>query len=148
VANASRDFEELLDALNSHGVRHVIVGGYALALHGLARFTKDLDIFFDAESGNAKNLLAAVTEFIGDIGLKAEDFENREAVIQIGFEPVRVDFVGSIDGVTFEEVWQNRVQAKFGDVDANFISLPDLIKNKSSTGREQDALDVKRLKER
>jgi hypothetical protein len=124
----------------------VIVGGYALAMHGLARFTKDLDVFFNAEPGNAESLLAAVTDFIGDIGLKAEDFEDREAIIQIGIEPVRVDFVASIDGVTFEEAWKNRVHAKYGDIDANFISLADLIKNKSSTGREQDTLDVKELK--
>ena len=146
MAKASRDFEELLDALNRHGVKYVIVGGYALALHGLARFTKDLDVFFNAEPDNAMSLFAAVTDFIGDIGLGVEDFEDREAVIQIGFEPVRIDFVASIDGVTFKEAWKNRILAKFGDVDANFISLADLIKNKSSTGREQDALDAKELK--
>jgi hypothetical protein len=146
MAKASRDFEELLDALNSWGVEYLIVGGYALALHGLPRFTKDLDVFFRVEPGNAKNLFSAVNEFIGDIGLRAEDFEDTEAVIQIGFEPIRIDFIATIDGVTFEEAWKNRVQAKFGDAEANFISRADLIKNKSSTGREQDALDVKSLK--
>ena len=146
MAKASRDFEELLDALNRRGVEYLIVGGYALALHGLPRFTKDLDIFFRAEPGNAKNLFSAVNEFIGDIGLKAGDFEDSEAVIQIGFEPVRIDFIAAIDGVTFEEAWKNRVKAKFSDVEANFISLSDLIKNKSATGRAQDALDVESLK--
>ena len=137
MAKVSKDFEELLDALNKQDVEYLIVGGYALALHGLARFTKDLDIFFNATSGNAESLLMAVKDFIGDVGLEAADFEDREAVIQIGFEPVRVDFVASIDGVTFEEAWKNRVQAKFGSIEASFISLADLIKNKSSTGRKE-----------
>lgn len=146
MAKVSRDFEELLDALNRWGVEYLIVGGYALALHGLPRFTKDLDIFFRTEPGNAKNLFSAVNEFIGDIGLTSEDFEDTEAVIQIGFEPGRIDFIATIDGVSFKEAWKNRVQAKFGEVVANYISLADLIKNKSSTGREQDALDAKNLK--
>ncbi len=146
MAKTSKDFEELLDVLNRWDVEYLIVGGYALALHGLPRFTKDLDIFFNAQQSNAEKIFAAAEEFIGDIGLKVEDFTDREAVIQIGFEPVRIDFVATIDGVTFEAAWKNRVHAKFGDVEANFISLADLIKNKSATGREQDALDVKNLK--
>ena len=146
MANASKDFEELLEALNKWSVEYLIVGGYALAIHGFARFTKDLDIFFNTETRNAKNLYSAVKEFIGEIGLKIEDFTDKDAVIQIGYEPVRVDLIASIDGVTFNKAWKNKIKAKFGTADAYFISKADLIKNKSATGREQDALDVKNLK--
>ena len=56
-----RDFKELLELLNSHEVEYIIVGGFALALHGAPRFTGDLDVFLKADPENAKRVVAALS---------------------------------------------------------------------------------------
>jgi hypothetical protein len=39
------DFKDLLELFNSHKVKYIIVGGYALAFHGAPRYTGDIDIY-------------------------------------------------------------------------------------------------------
>jgi hypothetical protein len=43
------DFKELLSALNAHGVRYLIIGGYAVSFHAEPRATKDLDILISPD---------------------------------------------------------------------------------------------------
>src|SRR5438477_645941 len=102
----TKDFEELFACLNAHGVRAIIVGGYAFAFHAKPRYTKDVDLFVEPTAENAGRIIQALNEFgFGDVGLAASDFLKPGAIIQLGVPPNRVDFVTAIDGVTFEEAW-------------------------------------------
>jgi glutamine cyclotransferase len=66
---------------------------------------------------------------------------------QIGQPPARIDILQHIDGVTFAEVWKNRVEGVIdGQIRAAVISRDDLIRNKLASGREQDILDIKMLR--
>lgn len=55
-----KDFKELLELFNAHKVEYVIVGAYALALHGAPRFTGDIDVFFRVGVGPSSRFGAGV----------------------------------------------------------------------------------------
>ena len=56
------DYKDLLSAFHAHGVRYLIVGGYAVIFHAQPRFTKDIDLFIKADLANAQATFAALTK--------------------------------------------------------------------------------------
>lgn len=144
--NIQPDFEELLRLLEKHNVDYMIVGGYAVAFHGYPRFTKDIDIFFSADKENVERVKNALHEFgFNQQSLSAEFFMDPKNVITFGVVPVRVDFMGEIDGVSYAEAKKNRVRGRYGSVEVNFIGRLDLISNKLSTKRTRDKGDAEEL---
>lgn len=141
------DLKELLRAFNDHGVKYLIVGGYAFGVHAEPRATKDLDIFIRSDEQNSKAIFQALAQYGAPLeGLAPSDFQDGTA-FQIGQPPARIDILQSIDGVTFDAAWENRIEGVIdGQVRAAVISRDDLIRNKLATAREQDILDVKRLR--
>lgn len=144
--NIQQDFEELLKLLEEHNVDYLIVGGYAVAFHGYPRFTKDIDIFYEGSLSNVKKLQKALLKFGFSIkDLPEKVFLAKGNIITFGIEPVRVDIINDIDGVAFSGAWKKKVRGNYGDVEVNFISKIDLIKNKTSARRLQDKVDVEKL---
>ena len=142
------DFRELLALLNEHRVDYIIVGGYALAFHGVPRFTGDLDILVKAESSNAHRVIKVLEEFgFASLGLTAEDFKRPEQIVQLGVSPVRVDIMTSISGVTWDEVSSGRVAGQFGDVAVHYIGRKQFIANKRALGRKRDLADLEAIGE-
>lgn len=140
------DFRDLLAAFNAHGVEFLVVGAHALAAHGLVRATKDLDVWVRPDAGNAERVIAALVEFGAPLhDLTVDDLSRPGLIFQIGVEPIRIDVITSIDGVTFEAAWPHRLEAKFADQSAPILSREDMITNKRAAGRDQDLLDVKWL---
>lgn len=141
-----KDFKELLELLNKHNVEYCIVGAYAVAFHGTPRFTKDMDILVKPDAANARKIIRALHDFgFESLKLKEEDFSQYGKIIQLGYAPVRVDIITSIDGCTFDEVWKTKKSGKYGDQKVLFIGLDALIKNKKASNRPQDKIDVKNL---
>lgn len=141
-----KDFKELLELLNKNSVEYVIVGAYALSFYGVPRYTGDLDILINPTEENAVKLLQALEELgFGSLGLNVADFTHKNYIIQLGYPPVRVDFLTSITGLSFEEVDINKVEGKYGDVNVYFIGKNEYIKNKKSTGRLKDLADLESL---
>ena len=140
------DFKELLRLLNSNNVEYLIVGGYALAFHGVPRYTGDLDIFIAANPGNADVLIRSIDDFgFGSLGLEQSDFTEPGNVIQIGYPPIRVDFLTQITGVEWREAWESRIDTTFGGIPVHIISKEHLIQNKKAAGRPVDLGDIDRL---
>jgi len=140
------DFKELLELLNEKKVKYMIVGGYALAFHGAPRFTGDIDIYIKPDSENAQKVVDALDDFgFGSTGLKIEDFENPDKVVQLGVPPVRVDFITSISGVSWEDAFIGCVEGKYGEVPVKYIGLNEFIINKRTTGRKKDLSDLEAL---
>ena len=141
-----KDYEELLKLLNKNKAKYCIVGAYAVAFHAKPRYTKDMDIFIEPSKENGKRILKALNEFgFKELDLKEEDFIQKGIVIQLGYEPLRVDIVTSIEGCTFEEVWENKVEGHYGNEKVYFIGLNELIKNKKKSKRKQDKVDLEIL---
>lgn len=144
--SATKDFEELFACLTARNVKALVVGGYAVAFHGRPRFTKDIDVFIEASAANAERLLAALSDFgFAGLGLSVDDFTVPGRIVQLGVAPNRVDLLTAIDGVTFDEAWAHRVPGRFGAATVDYISLDDLLRNKRTSARPQDLLDVEEL---
>lgn len=146
VEKAERDFEDLLRLFNKHNVKYCIIGAFAVAFHAVPRYTKDMDIFVAASEKNAGNIVGALNEFgFGTLQLSRADFSSEGRIIQLGYEPVRVDIVTSIDGCTFAEVWKGKRVGRYGNEKAYFIGIEELIKNKRASRRKQDQADLEIL---
>ena len=142
----SPDFSEFLQLLNSHKVRYLIIGGYAVAFHGHPRFTKDLDVWLDASVANAKRVIAVLNDFgFASMGMTVEDFVQSDKIIQLGFPPVRIDLLIGIRSLSFRKAYANRVVADANGVAVNFISLDGLLESKRKAGRPQDIADIEQL---
>ena len=142
------DFSEFVASFAAHDVRYLIVGGYALAAHGLPRATGDLDAWIWTDRENAQNILAALDDFgFGGLGITEVDLTSDDCVIQLGYPPYRIDIITAIDGVEFETAWARRLEVRLDTVTVPFIGLDDLIANKRAAGRPQDIADVIRLEQ-
>lgn len=142
----NRDFRDLFAELNAAGVEYLLVGAHALAVHGHIRATKDLDVWIRPHFQNAERVLKALAVFGAPVGrLRAEDFASPGTTFQIGIDPLRIDILSSIDGLTFDEAWPNRIAAMFDDQGVSVLSKDDLIRNKKASGRTQDLADVEAL---
>jgi hypothetical protein len=127
-------------------VRYCIIGSHALAYHARPRYTKDIDLLIEASPDNADRIVAALDEFgFGALNLGIEDFSSKGNIIQLGYEPVRIDIITSIKGLDFSEVWRNRVLGTYGNQTVNFIDRQNLIKSKKISNRIQDKADLELL---
>jgi predicted nucleotidyltransferase len=142
-----KDLKELLRAFNDHGVKYLIVGGYAFGVHAEPRATKDLDLFIRPDEENSQAIFRALAQYGAPLnGLSPADFMDG-TVFQIGQPPARVDILQHIDGISFDQAWENRIEGLVdGEIRTLVISKDDLIQNKLASGREQDILDVKKLR--
>jgi len=140
------DFKELLSVFNTHRVKYLIVGGYAVSLHAQPRATKDIDILVKPDAENAKAVYAALAVFGAPLdGLVPDDFADRGSFFRMGREPIAVDILSDIPGVDFDAAWERRVEGLIDTatgLSATFISSDDLLGAKLAAGRPQDLADA------
>lgn len=144
------NFCDLLAAFRTHGVRYLIVGGWAVSIHAQPRATKDMDIFVSPERSNMVAVYQALVRF----GAPLQDSEKDQFLapgtfFRVGVPPCQVDIFPEIPGVEFETCWANRVDVPLDLKDsfsANFISANDLIAAKVASGRAQDLADVQAIR--
>lgn len=144
----NQDFVDLLRAFLAHDVRFLIVGAYALGVHGRPRATGDLDVWMDPTPENAPRVLKALADFGAPLGqITADDLSRPGVVFQMGLPPRRIDVLTELTDLTFAEAWPNRLHGQFGPVAAEFIGRADFIRNKRATGRPKDLGDLDALGE-
>ncbi|MCD4738362.1 MAG: hypothetical protein K8R89_03775 [Anaerolineae bacterium] len=145
----SPDFREFIQSLNDNQVRYLVIGGYAVALHGHPRYTKDIDVWIEMSPENAENMVQALEQFgFGSLGLQANDFVVPDQIVQLGYPPNRIDIISTPPGVDFEHCYASRVKVIIDDVLVNFIDLDNLKKSKQASGRLQDLADIENLSRR
>jgi predicted nucleotidyltransferase len=141
-----KDFREFIELLNEHKVKYLVIGGYAVNFHGYPRYTKDIDFWLWMTKENIQNLIQVIQQFgFEDLNLGIEDFMSPENIIQLGYEPYRIDLLVEVDGVNFEECFERRTEAELDGIDVKFLSLQDLITAKKKAGRLQDLADAEQL---
>lgn len=139
------DVENLLRLLKEHKVDFVIIGATAFPVYGYARATLDIDIFIRPTKINAERTWKALKAFGYDVSdIEVDELLKKKLLIRQYL--LETDIHPFVKGVTFEEVWRNKVRAKFGDTFVYFASLDDLIKMKRAAGRVKDLEDLKYLK--
>ncbi len=145
-----QDYKDLLSAFHAHGVKYLIVGGYAVIFHAQPRFTKDIDLFIKADPANAQATYAALAEFGATLqGIRPEDFAERGSFFRFGRDPRGFDILPDIPGVDFDAAWERRVEGAIDAITglkAFFISSADLIPAKLASGRFQDLADVEAIR--
>lgn len=141
-----KDFKEFLQLLNSNEIEYLVIGGYAVGFHGYPRATGDMDVWIAINETNALKMVEVLKEFGFDLPeLKKELFLTEKKIIRMGVPPMRLEILTSIDGVSFEVCYKNRIVADFDGFTVNFISKSDLLINKHSSGRPQDLVDFQKL---
>ncbi|QNI33724.1 nucleotidyltransferase [Alloacidobacterium dinghuense] len=141
-----QDHKDLLSAFHIHGVKYIVVGGFAVILHAQPRFTKDMDLFIKADLANAQALYAALAAFGAPLQeIRPEDFTEPGNLFRFGHEPRAFDILPEIPGIDFDAAWERRVEVVIDPatgLKANFISAEDLIASKLASGRPQDLADA------
>jgi hypothetical protein len=141
------DFKELFKSLNANNVRYLMIGGYAVGVYGYPRTTNDIDIFVSDDGDNVGNLIKALQDF-GFIGFDLSGiFNKKRSLVEIGVEPLKVQFMNFADGIEFEKAFESRKIIAVEDIFINTVSKLDLIKNKLKSGRYKDLADIERLKQ-
>ena len=141
-----KDFEEFIKLLNKYKVEYVVIGAYAVSFHARPRNTGDIDFLVGKAKDNIQRLMKALEQFgFGNVGLKSKDFLNPDTVVQLGYEPNRIDILTEIAGLHFEKVYKSRVGGRFGKQRVWFISLSDLMVSKKAAARKQDKADLELL---
>jgi len=140
------DFEEFFRLLNVHKVKYLVVGGYAFAVHAYPRFTNDLDIWIDTDVKNAEKILQVLNDFgFKELEVTIEDLTNPDRIIQLGYQPLRIDLLTDIDGVDFSTAWGNKDYSSYGKQKINIINRELFIRNKLASGRKKDKEDLEKL---
>lgn len=143
------DFIDFVDLCNKYNVEYLVIGGYAVSVHGYPRSTKDLDVCIKISEENAEKMVQVIKEFgFASLKLAKEDFLKRNFFTQLGYDPVRIDIVNDLDAVPFEQAWKNKKVVEFGNTKINFIGYAELLKVKENAGRPQDIADIHKLKSR
>jgi predicted nucleotidyltransferase len=123
------------------------VGGYAVGLHGFPRYTGDIDFFIALSEENARLVLKTFRDFgFGDLGLEEKDFLEEEIVVEIGREPLKIQVLTGIDGVTFDECWEDRKEVWISGFVVPVIGIESLLRNKEASPRAKDKIDLEELK--
>jgi hypothetical protein len=141
------DFRDLLCLLNEHKVDYLIVGGWALGVHGYVRATGDMDIWIGQSDENIRNLLAALNAFGVPEGIDSEFFKESGNAFRMGNPPLRIEIITEASGIDFSASYPNRFLIKADDIEIPFIGYDDLVNNKRASGRLRDLADLEGLGE-
>lgn len=136
------DFEDLLELLDRHGARYLIVGGLAFIYHAKPRYTKDMDLWIDADRDNVELANRALSDF-GSPDLL--DPDNPDEILQLGAPPNRIDLIRAIIDVDFDSTWSRRIEGRYGRAQANWIDLDSLIDIKRRIDHPRHREDVRVL---
>lgn len=144
-----KPFLEFIELLAENDVKFLVVGGYAVAAHGYPRYTGDIDLFVAIGSDQAKRLVATFRQFgFTDLPIEESDFLLEDMIVEVGREPLKIQVLTGISGVSFDECYRSKVDIEIDGKMVPFLSYEDLIKNKSSTTRGKDRVDVEELQKR
>lgn len=133
------DYEDLFKTLNAYKIRYLVVGAHAVIYYSQPRYTKDTDIWIIPDLNDADAICSAVADFGAPMrGLTAKDFSNRRLILQIGVEPVRIDILMNVDGISFARAWRTRKRILYGATPIHILGYEALIRTKRRAGRPQE----------
>jgi hypothetical protein len=138
------DFKEFIQCLNSSKVEYLLIGGWAVALHGHPRLTKDIDFLISIDNSNLEKLNNALNSF-GAPPYDINHLSEKGNILILGVSPIRIDIINEADGIDFRDCYSRRETIRVDDIEITLISKADLIMNKKSTGRLTDLGDAEKL---
>jgi hypothetical protein len=142
----NNDYREMLQELSVGKVEFLLVGAYAMAVHGYPRATIDLDIWVRPSPENAEAVMSALTRFGAPlVGLTVQDLQTEGIVFQIGVAPRRIDIITAASGLIFDDAFRGSISVEIEGIPVYIPSIDDLIRNKKAAGRTKDLADAEAL---
>jgi len=130
-----QEFREFAELFLSHGVKFMIVGGYAVTAHGHPRYTGDIDFFVEKSPENAARIVKAIHEFFGPLPeVQVRNFLDEGRMTQFGVPPYRIDILTKIQGVTFEDAYPNCILSPLAGLEVPFIASKTSSKTNAPRG--------------
>ena len=143
------DFKEFLRLLSLHRVDYLLIGGYAVNIHGYVRMTNGIDVWVRPVPENAERVLAALSEFgFAATSISPELFVKPNSVVRFGVPPLRVEVLTTPSGVDFDTCHAECLAVENEGVRVFVISLKRLRENKAAAGRSKDLADLENLPQR
>ena len=143
----NEDYRDILQIFSEEKIKFIVVGAYALGVHGIPRATGDIDIFVKPDKENSNKIYNALLRFGAPVAeISPDDFKDEGVIFQIGVVPRRIDIITSIDGIDFNDTYSDNLMTDVDGIIVPILSARALIKNKEAAGRDKDLLDVKLLK--
>jgi hypothetical protein len=142
------DFRDFLSILNEEQVEYLIVGGWALGVHGYVRATGDMDIWVGIEDENIGKLISSLEEFGVPGGISKEFFMEKGNALRMGMPPMRIEVITEASGIDFPQCYLRKIEIEADGVTVPFIAYEDLVRNKRSSGRLKDLADLEGLGEK
>jgi len=146
--NLFNRFLEVIDSLEREEVEYILIGGFAVVLYGMPRFTQDLDLFIKAKEENIAKLHKALYSVFNDKSvyeITNTELENY-AVIRYGSEDgFYIDVISKIgDAFSFEDLKYNEMEIENHRI--KIATVDTLYKLKEKTYRAIDQNDLAFLK--
>ena len=138
------EFKEFIQLLNSEKVEYLVLGGWAVSVHGNPRFTADIDFLIGIDPKNVGKIKKVLERF-GLKNVPDDYFTEKGNVIRMGRPPTRIEILTGASGIEFESCYRRKKQKTLDGLKINFISKVDLIANKKASGRPKDLIDVDAL---
>jgi len=140
--------EEILkfwQSLNSNSVQYIMVGGFAVNMHGYSRATNDIDVWLKDDVSNRRNLGKALKQFgYGDLTWDDLQFVPGWTEFYVG-PGIMLDIMTTmkgIDDISFEQALEQATIATINDLQVPFLHINQLIANKKAVNRPKDQIDV------
>ena len=141
------DFRDLLSLFEEKGVEYLVVGGWALGVHGYIRATGDMDIWISQSDVNIDRLLSALAAFGVPEGMDREFFKDTGNAFRMGNPPLQIEIITEASGIDFASSYDKRVVVETDGLQMPVLSYCDLVRNKRASGRLRDLADLEGLGE-
>ena len=144
----NEDFIDFLKSLKKCEVESMLVGGYAVILHGYHRTTGDLDIWVNPTSENYERLQSAFADFglpLDAISLEAFLSTENVDVFTFGRPPVAIDILTKVSGLSFQEAFASSEAVIVDGAPVQLLSIRSLKAAKAAAGRHRDLDDLENL---
>lgn len=154
-------YEAIFAKLQEKNIKYLIIGGIAVNLHGVQRATADIDLMLALEKKNILDFVAITKELglVPKVPVKAEDLANASKLKKWKKEKnmkvfsfadpnrpyVTIDIMIE-NQIPFNSAYKRRKTVPAWGIKVEIASIPDLIKLKEISGREQDLSDIEALK--
>jgi hypothetical protein len=142
------DFIEFLQCLDSESVDAILVGGYAVVLHGYFRTTGDMDIWVRPTLENYLRMRTAFAKF----GLPTDAITNEafldtgsQDVFTFGRPPMAIDILTKVKGLDFDETYEMAELMRVDGAPLRLIHLNHLKQAKRAADRNKDRDDLEHL---
>lgn len=141
------DFSDFIAALNMSSTQYIVVGGYAVIMHGYYRTTQDLDIWVNQTKENYVALRKGFAIFGMPIfDITQENFlGDTFDVFSIGRSPFRIDIISKLKGLEFDDAYANSLEKEMEGLKVRYLHLNDLLTSKKAAGRYRDLDDIEKL---